>query len=144
MMFFNWFCSLFIVFAVSLWCFVVWFATIEKAEVPPPAGKGMNHKWGRGAVSAPKKTWAKIGHSPQESMLPFRFSLCTLFPYPCSIFAIPFHKHSLDLLMPTVHKSTPFTLFHVALNRRLFGVGNNVKSLVIVVILNLKFSRRVA
>ena len=33
--------------AVSLLFFVVWFATIEKAEVPPPAGKGMNQK-GRG------------------------------------------------------------------------------------------------
>ena len=31
---------------VSLLSFVVWFATIEKAEVPPPAGKGMNHKGG--------------------------------------------------------------------------------------------------
>ena len=30
--------------AVSLLSFVVWFATIEKAEVPPPAGKGMNHR----------------------------------------------------------------------------------------------------
>ncbi len=45
-----------IVCLVYFFIFVVWFATIEKAEVPPPAGKGMNHKWGRGAVSAPKKT----------------------------------------------------------------------------------------
>ncbi len=45
--------------AVGLLSFVVWFATIEKAEVPPPAGKGMNHKWGRGAVSAPKKSKSK-------------------------------------------------------------------------------------
>ena len=43
---------------VSLLSFVVWFATIEKAEVPPPAGKGMNQK-GRGAVSAPKKRKSK-------------------------------------------------------------------------------------
>ena len=69
-----------IVFAVSLLFFVVWFATIEKAEVPPPAGKGMNHKGGVAQYLRLKKAKAKIGHSPQESMLPFRFSLCTLFP----------------------------------------------------------------
>ena len=46
--------------------------------------------------------------------------------------------------MATVHKSTPFTFFHVALNRRLFGVENYFKLFIIVVILNLKFFRRVA
>ena len=39
--------------------------------------------------------------------------------------------------MPTAHKSTPFTFFHVALNRRLFGVGNNFIFFVIVDIFNL-------
>ena len=46
--------------------------------------------------------------------------------------------------MPTAHKSMPFTFFHVALNRRLFGAGNNFMYNFIAVILNLKFFRRVA
>ena len=46
--------------------------------------------------------------------------------------------------MPTAHKSTPFTLSFVALNRRLFGGENYFKLFIIVVILNLKFFRRVA
>ena len=45
--------------AVSLLLFVVWFSSVSLSEVPPPAGKGMNHKWGRGAVSAPKKSKSK-------------------------------------------------------------------------------------
>ena len=36
--------SLPVVFVVSLLSLVVWFATIEKAEVPPPAGREMNQK----------------------------------------------------------------------------------------------------
>ena len=43
-MLFNCFVILFILIVVSLLSLVVWFATIEKVEVPPPAGREMNQK----------------------------------------------------------------------------------------------------
>ena len=41
---FQLFLSLPVVCSVSSLSFVVWFATKEKAEVPPPAGREMNQK----------------------------------------------------------------------------------------------------
>ena len=106
MMFFNCFSLYLLCVAVSSLSFVVWFATKEKAEVPPPAGKGMNHKWRRGAVSAPKKSKSKNRGAPFE-VLP----LHTLSLNPAPIFENPYHKYSLDLLLPMVHKTLIHFLF---------------------------------
>ena len=130
-MFFNRF-SLFILFAVSLLSFVVWFATIEKAEVPPPAGKGMNHR----GLKRKRK---------QKSSRPLRFSLCTLFPYPCSIFEIPFINDSLDLLMPTVRTTLIiFSFIRGAQPSAIWWSDYFKLFIIIVVILNLQVFRRVA
>ncbi len=139
MMFFNCFFLCLLCVVVSLLSFVVWFATIEKAEVPPPAGKGMNHKWGRGAVSAPKKSRSKNRGAPFE-VLP----LNTLSLIPAPIFEIPFHKLSLDFVLPTVHKTLIIFSFIRGAQPSAIWCRNNTNLIIIVATFHLNVFRRVA
>ena len=124
-------------FAVSLLSFVVWFATIEKAKVPPPAGKGMNHKGGVAHYLRLKKQKQKSGTLRRRvcSHLGSLSALSFLIPRP--IFEIPVNKFSLDLVLPTALKTLSIHSFIRGAQPSAIWCRNYFKLFIIFVILNL-------
>ena len=106
---------------------------------------------GRGAVPAPNKIGHKNRGTLRRRVSPF--SLPLGFPYalsflthshPAPIFAKPHRKSSLEFLLPTVHKTLIISSFIRGAQPSAIWYRNFIKLVIIVVILNLKFFRRVA